>query len=74
MTRYQLAIVRRAARMEARRLAGFWKDTSENVFDSLLDQACAEFAISRHDPAYGRLVQAIEDYADSIIDRSRLAA
>ena len=74
MTRYQFAIVRRCARLEARRLAGFWTTSSENVFESLLDQACAEFSISRHDPAYGRLVRAIEDYADSMIDRSRMAA
>ena len=74
MTRYQLAIVRRCARMEARRLAGVWRDSSESVFESLVDAACQEFSISRHDPAYGRLVRAIEDYADSILERSEIAA
>ena len=74
MTRYQLAIVRRCARMEARYLAGLWKRSSDRTYSELVEQACSEFGIDRHHPAYPRLRQAISDYADSIIERTEIAA
>ena len=73
MTRYQLAIVRRCARMEARYFAGI-RTASHFSYEDLVDQACSEFSIDRHHPAYARLRQAISDYADSIIERSEIAA
>lgn len=69
MTRYQLRAVRRVARSDARYFAGYWCAQSADTYQELIDQACGEFGIGRSHPAYPRLVQAIERYADLILER-----
>jgi len=70
MTRYQIALVRRCARAEARIFAKRFNQASFDTYDTLLDECCAEFNIERGSRAYHRLTQAISDYADFMLDRA----
>ncbi len=69
MTRYQLRAIRRAARINARLLAG--DSHNMTAWYAMLDQAIAEFNIpSVRSVEYGRLIQAIEHYADVMLERA----
>ena len=70
MTRYQIALVRRCARAEARIIAKRFSQASFDTYDTLLDECCAEFMIERGTRAYDRLTQAIADYADFMLERA----
>lgn len=69
MTRYQLRAIRRAARINARLLTG--ESRNHTHWFAMLDQAIAEFNIaSVATVEYARLIQAIEHYADVMLERA----
>jgi hypothetical protein len=72
MTRYQIRAIRRAAKCNARLLAGA-PTARLSAWYALLDNARDELGITPHTPQDRRLIQAIERCADVILERAQMA-